>query len=169
MSLNALFYEDQWKPLSKTSYFISRFCRLILFPSFFQLIGNTVECPLYYVLSCSCVAFLFLSCPFSAYWPILLTFTSNSIFCQEIGFIVWLLFSSYEKLDGQVVYAACCHMALVFAVTQTLVVISQREGSTISVCSSHMCFFNMPTIKGINSSNILCLCSYALFFFFFLI
>ena len=51
------------------------------------------------------VLLLFLSCYFSA------SRKFSDIFKQEIGFFVWRLFRSWF-----VVCAACCHMALVFAI-----------------------------------------------------
>ena len=53
--------------------------------------------PLYYFISCSSVYCHYSFCHFSAYRPILLTFSSQkilNIFQLKIGILVWLLFRS---------------------------------------------------------------------------
>ena len=84
---------------------------------------------------------------------------------QQLGEVSW-----------SVVCAACCHMALVFAVKHFHNIIictasvhlknklkkksginKSTEWSTIPVCPSLMCFFNMGNTKGTNSSKCLCL------------
>ena len=77
--------------------------------------------PLYYLLSCFfCLLLLpFLSYLFPACWPILLHFFPRkffSIFRQEIGFFCMAPVQQPGEVSWSVVCAACCPMALVFAV-----------------------------------------------------
>ena len=85
---------------------------------------------------------------------------------QQLGEVSW-----------SVVCAACCHMALVFAVMHLYNVFfiffycfcsflfytflksgidKSTEWSTIPACPSLMCFFNRGNTEGTNSSKILC-------------
>ena len=82
-----------------------------------------------------------------------------------------------EEVSWSVVCAACCHMALVFAVMHVysiknffLLLLSipflyfkkksgidkSTEWSMITACPSLICFFNRRDTEGTNSSKILC-------------
>ena len=116
--------------------------------------------------------------------PFFWTFSRKffNIFCKEIGFFVWLLFSELGGVSWLVVCAACCHMTLVFAVMHLYNIYifycfcpflfytflksgidKSTEWSMILGCPSRMCFFNRGDTKGTNSSKkfcVRCLCMF---------
>ena len=140
--------------------------------------------PLCYLLSCSSAQSCYPFCLiFSACRPFLLNFfqkilqyflLKDRLFCmtpvQQLGEVSW-----------SVVCAACCHMALVFAVMHLYFFFNcfcpflfytfffksgidkSTEWSTIPACPSLMCFFNRGDTEGTNSSKGLFLMLYVLF------
>ena len=144
---------------------------------------------IWFPIPISCLLFfllLFLSCHFSANGPF------SWLFSRKLSNVFQKGFCFVEQLGDDswlVVCAACCHMALAFAIMHlynllfiyiffklflsthfftfffNLVWINKMEWSMTPVCPSLMCSFNRGNIEGTNSSKICVWCLWVCFMF----
>ena len=118
---------------------------------------------------------LFSSCPFFLLTAHTLDFFPKkffNIFRWGIGSFVWLA-KQQREVCWSVLWAACCHSALISAVMHLCffvcfcpflfnfffnrVLVNWMAGSMVLRCCSLRCFFNRSNIRGIISLKMLCL------------